>query len=139
MGVIEKSTGPLDWDSHVSDMTTSCHVKDAAIYDLDGKLLTTTSEEFSLTTEEFTTLKEHFHTPSVLTRSGVSVNGQLYRVHLADGHFGLMAKSGLPASGCSICKTTKLFVVGVHSPGMDPEVCNQVVMEQGDFFISKGF
>ena len=126
-----------EWSCYINDLTSSVHISDAIIYDQDGTLLATSQEDFNLSKKEYADILEGFRYLGYLERKGISINGQGYKVYLNDDHFGIMGKAGFPAAGCSICKTRKLLIVAVHKPGMSPAVCNEAVMNMGDFFIQK--
>ncbi|KAI0223096.1 hypothetical protein LSAT2_025672 [Lamellibrachia satsuma] len=125
------------WSAYIDDMLSSKHVSDAAIYGIDGKLLTTSTETFSLSLQEFQDLLCGLRDTRYIYDNGVSVNGQRYRVHLADGRCGIMGKQGMPAAGCSVGKTATLLIVATHNDTMQPEVCNEVVMCLRDFLVCK--
>ena len=135
----QESSPPLDdWPVYISHLLQSGHVSDALIVRADGRTLARSRLDFCLSDDELAAIRTAFEVSSRgRTRAAISVNGHRYRIHLTDGGFGIMAKEGLPARGCSVCKTNRLLVVGVHSERMLPDVCNEVVMTLGDYFISK--
>jgi hypothetical protein len=126
------------WHSYVSDLASCDHISQAALYDCHGVQLATSSPEFGLSPEEYEKLVCGFRHPGSLERAGIWINGECYKVHLNDCHFGLMGKRDFPVpAGCSVCKTRKLLIVAVHKPGMRPHACNEAVMNMGDFFRRK--
>lgn len=136
--VVNEAKYLKSWDSYVSDLTSSDHVSHAALYDCNGKQLATSNPEFGLSSVEYDNLVQGFRQPTSLERQGVWINGNNYKVHLNDHHFGLMGKRDFPVpAGCSVCKTRKLLIVAVHQSGMQPDACNEAVMNMGDFFRRK--
>lgn len=125
------------YDAYVSDLLMTGLVQQAAFYDLSGHQLSI-SDDFGLTDEEVAAILEGFRLPLALHRSDVTVAGRLYRIHVTDGRYGIMAKEGLPSRGCTICRTNTLLIVAVHDERTKPTSCNEVVMNMGDFFRRKG-
>lgn len=129
------------WGAYIEDILSSRKACDAAIYDIvNKKQLASSREDFKLREGELDDLlcglRGNCHQ---LYANGVWINGRCYKVHMADGQFGLMAKAGLPCSGCSVCRTGRLLIVAVHDGTMPTNVCNEIVMCLGDFFVQKGF
>ncbi|ELU00613.1 hypothetical protein CAPTEDRAFT_225562 [Capitella teleta] len=128
------------WETYVSDMLACGHISQAAIYDLEeDKLLTHSSDDFSLSAQEVERLAHGIHEPRCLYLEGVKVNGRVYRCTMADGRFGVIGKAGLPAQGVSACRTRKLLIVAVHTTKMKSIVCNETTMIMGDFFLRRGY
>ena len=125
------------WSAYIDDMLSSNHVSDAALYDTRGTLLATSRETFGLLQQELQHLLRGMRDSKYAYDNGMCVNGQRYRVHLADGRCGIMGKQGMPATGCSVGKTATLVIVATHSETMQPEVCNEVVMCLRDFLVCK--
>jgi hypothetical protein len=65
----------------------------------------------------------------------VTLNGKNYKVHLADGRNGILARSD--GEGCTICKTHSLIIIGFHDQRGNSRKCNEDVMRLGDFFRRK--
>lgn len=128
-----------DWPVYVSDMMACYHISHAAIFDVENhKLLATSDENFTLQDTELQDLCHGILHPQKFKDEGVRVNGVTYKCCVANGKFGVMAKSGLPAEGMSACLTKKLLLVATHGPKMKSLVCNETVMILGDFFFRKG-
>lgn len=127
-----------DMNSCVGDMMASQHVQHVAIYSLHGDLLATAEPEKSLEENEFNDILQGFRRPLSTKITGINVYGKSYKVVVADGVCGILGKKGLPASGCSICLTNTLVIVGVHSDSMISEEGNEVIMRMGDFLRRKG-
>ena len=125
------------WQSYVNDLKSCEHISDAALYDNEGKLLATSNDSFGLNDTEYGDIINGFRNENVLIQKGIWISGLQYNVFMNDCHFGIMGKRGFPSAGCSICKTRKLLIVAVHKPGMRPAVCNEAVMNMGDFFRRK--
>ena len=126
-----------NWPGYIADLATSGHVCDAALYDLRGGRLATSCDAFGLSFEEFSAVMYGFIDMCALRENGVSVAGKRYNVCSADGRRGIMGRVGLPAEGCSLCKTNELLIVATHSDTMKGKLCNQAVMDMGDFFHKK--
>ncbi|CAH1774648.1 unnamed protein product [Owenia fusiformis] len=128
------------WESYITDILLGSAIIDkAAIYDLEGFRLAAT-DNFFLSAEEFLDILDKFRWPDKAYKDGVTVFDKHYKVVMADGLHGILAKTGVPGllQGLSLCKTRKLLVVAIHKDNNKLEKCNQVVMELGDFFIQKG-
>lgn len=137
--MVPRDDGKLlaDWASYVDDLKATGHVADAALYELpSGRQLASSRPQFTLTDSEFRELAGDVLRSSC-PRRGICINGCSYRVHASDGRFGLMGKSGFPVAGCSVCRTRTLLIVAVHRAGMKPAVCNEAVMNMGDFFVRR--
>ena len=127
------------WASYINDLVSSGNVTDAILYNLNtGDALASSSSTFKLHEDEYTHIVDAFNKPLIFRRTGFKVNGEAYKLHLADGKMGLMGKSGLPSKGCSICKTRVLLIIAKHNDLMSATGCNEVVMNMGDFFQRKG-
>lgn len=126
-----------NWDTYIKDLLTSSHICDAAIYDLKGHLLGSSRSDFSLSPEEFDAITNGYLDNNIFRNKGISVNGVEYKLSYCDGRRGVIAKTGFPASGCSICKTDTLLLIGVHNDTMKSDLCNESIMHLGDFFITK--
>ena len=122
------------WDKYIIDMLTSGHVKDAAIFDLRGQLLSASEGLFSVTVDEYVCIINRI--ANTVNRKDISVNGESYKVHLADGVRAIMAKNR-DGRGCTVAKTGRLLLIGVHDHTMNPDMCNDVIMRLYDFFIQK--
>ena len=127
------------WDSYINDLLGSGFVYDSAIYyNKDGKQLIkmSSTEEFGLSDDELDHLLVCFRHPDVAYRHGIVLKGERYKVILADGRSGILAKNGL--LGCTVCKTSQLLIIGTHRENVKPDQCNDVIMRLGDFFTSIG-
>lgn len=137
--VLLTSSMDVFWEECVSNLMCSGHVKEAAIYSLDGVALSSSSESFALQDGELADICALLSRPLVLLRAQVTVGGQTYAVHGADGQRGLLARRGSPPEGCSLCRTSRLLVIATHDNTMSHRVCNDVIMTMGDFLTRKGF
>ena len=126
-----------NWPGYIDDLLVSGQVADAAIYDLSGACLATSRQQFSLSLPEFSHIIYSYVDTDQLRAHGVTVNDVTYKLSYADGRGGIMGRLGLPARGCSLCKTNQLLIVAVHSADMNSKKCNEHVMNIGDFFIGK--
>lgn len=127
------------WSSFIDDLLSSGNVAEAVLYNLvTGDVLAASPPSFRICDDEYRHIVDSFNKPLVFRRSGFKVNGCGYKLHMADGRMGLMGKTGMPAKGCSICKTRSLLIIATHDETMSATKCNDVVMNMGDFFRRKG-
>ncbi|KAK2157650.1 hypothetical protein LSH36_187g00028 [Paralvinella palmiformis] len=136
---LDKSLIDDYWLSFIDDLLSSGNVSEAVLYNLmTGDILAASPQSFRLFADEYEHIVTSFNKPIVFRRSGFKVNGCGYKLHMADGRMGLMGKIGMPARGCSVCKTLSLLVVATHDETMSASKCNDVIMNMGDFFRRKG-
>lgn len=72
-----------------------------------------------------------------LLRSGIVIGGKHYKVRLADGRHGILARTD--RDGCTVCKTRTLMIIGIHDDRGVSARCNEEVMRLGDFLRRKAF
>ena len=125
------------WPSYISHLLHSGDVTDAAIFDLNGKHLATSRPDFDLDAEEFAEILIALTDPQSFKERGFKVSGSHYNLVCSDRKFGLIGRSGLPAVGCTVCKTNKLLIIGAHDATIKSRNCNAVVMSLGDFLRQK--
>lgn len=126
------------WDAYITDMLGSGFVYDAAIYYISeevGPVKVSGTRDFDMSVEEIDQALEGILHPDVAYTQGIRVAGQQYKVTLADGHHGILAKKGL--YGCTVCRTFRLLIVATHQENVQPSDCNHLVMSLGDFFRRK--
>ena len=126
------------WDDYITDMLGSGFVNEAAIYYISeevGPVKVSGTRDFDMSVEEIDHALEGVLYPDVVYKQGLSVAGKQYKVVLADGHHGILAKQGL--DGCTVCRTFRLLIVATHCETVQPSDCNHIVMSLGDFFRRK--
>ena len=126
-----------NWQCYVEDLIASGNVTDAAIYNFDAMCLASSKPDFGLTLQEYSHIMYGYTNTAALVDAGLSVNRVKYDVTYADGRRAIMAKVGLPASGCTICRTNGLLLVGVHSSKTNARRCNSQITRLCDFFVDK--
>lgn len=124
------------WEDFVTDfLLGSCHIQKAAIFDLATRRPLTDSDDLNVRPEEMEQLVASLQNVRLAYRNGVTLNGKTYKVHLADGRNGILARS--EEDGCTVCKTHTLVIIGFHDARGSYRICNETVMRLGDFFRRK--
>lgn len=125
------------WEGFLSKIFSSTRdVSAAGIFHLESGKLLAKSPAFHAESGELEDIVGKFDDLDALYGEGVTINGENFKVRLADGRFGILARTGF--RGCSVCKTFSLIIVGVHDEKGKGAKCNEVVMRVGDFFFRKG-
>ena len=126
------------WDSYVQDVLLgSGYVRQAGILEHSGGHLAK-SVGFQINTKEFEHIIASMRVPDLGYKHGIWIGGHHFRVRLADGQHGILGKdSDDGLRGCSVCKTRKLLIIGLHDQSSTSVQCNEVVMNLGDFFRQK--
>ena len=123
----------VTWDNYIQDMLRSGNICQAAILTLEGDTLAST-DGYVISVEECQRLAAAVANPYPYRHSGITVCSHNYKIHLSDGR-AIMAKSF--GRGCTICRTSRLLIIGIHDQSMCPNTCNEIVMMLGDFFFQK--
>lgn len=124
------------WDDFVTQfLLGSQHIQRAAIFDLASRRSLASRGGLDISTEEMEQLVISLHHHEMAYRNGVTIGGKSYKVQLADGRNGIMART--EREGCTVCKTQTLIILGVHDENGTSRRCNEEVMRLGDFFRRK--
>ncbi|XP_076441250.1 uncharacterized protein LOC143280480 [Babylonia areolata] len=124
------------WEEFVTHfLLGSCHIQKAAIFDLATRRPLAMNGNLRVSSEELEQLITSLHYIRFAYRSGVTLEGKTYKVRLADGRNGILARTD--REGCTVCKTHSLVIVGVHDERGNSRKCNEDVMRLGDFFRKK--
>ncbi|KAK7100421.1 uncharacterized protein [Littorina saxatilis] len=124
------------WEEFVTNfLLGSCNIQKAAIFDLATRRPLATSGDLHISKDEMEQLVTSLHHIQLAYRNGVTIGGQHYRVKLADGRNGILARTG--TEGCTVCKTQSLIIIGIHDQRGNSRKCNEDVMRLGDFFRRK--
>lgn len=125
------------WEDYIfQNLIKSKHVTEIALYELQTEKLLFASEGFQIYDEELLQIIQGMIYPDIVYRNGVTLNGNTYKVRLADGKQGIFANSN--RRGCTVCKTLSLLIIGTHDEDIKAVRCNEEVMKLGDFFVRKG-
>ncbi|XP_064605871.1 uncharacterized protein LOC135470761 [Liolophura sinensis] len=125
------------WDGFISKIFSSIRdVSAAGIFHLESGTLLVKTPAFNAQAGELEDIVDRFDDLDGLYGEGVTINGENFKVRLADGRFGILARTGF--RGCSVCKTFSLLIVGVHDERGKGAKCNELVMRIGDYFFRKG-
>ncbi len=124
------------WTSYIRDMVNSGHIEHAAIHDINGNLLASSSTDFNIDPSDLHCLISGISKPALLRSTGFKVYDTTYRHYLDDGQLGLMGKNA-DGSGCSVSRSFKLLIIATNNTNMNAAICNEIVMMLADFFIQK--
>ena len=125
-----------NWNSYINDLLVCEEIFKAAIYDLYGNNLASSHYLFYLKFGELKAILEGLNGPDHL-QNGFSVNDISFELCKADGKFGILGQN--KELGCSICKSRKLLIIGIHTKDENIEMCNEIIMKLGDFFRENNF
>ncbi|KAK7484097.1 hypothetical protein BaRGS_00024709 [Batillaria attramentaria] len=124
------------WDDFVTHfLLGSNHIQRAAIFDLVSQRPLASRGGVDISPEEMEQLVAGLNHIDLAYRTGVTIGGRSYKVRLADGRHGVMART--EREGCTVCKTRTLIIIGVHDENGNSRRCNEEVMRLGDFFRRK--
>lgn len=126
------------WDAYIDSFLLGCeHIDQAAIYDIATGKCVACSSDFAMSAKEFESLANVLTCLNMAYKNGVTINGRHYKMTLADGKRGLMARTD-DRDGCSACRTRTLVIVALHGRTASSRICNEELMRLGDFFWAKG-
>ncbi|KAL8590406.1 hypothetical protein ACOMHN_011620 [Nucella lapillus] len=124
------------WEEFVTHfLLGSCHIQKAAIFDLASRRLLAMNGNLRISEEELEQLVTSLQYLQLAYRNGVTLEGKTYKVRLADGRNGILARTD--REGCTVCQTHTLVIIGVHDETGNSRKCNEDVMRLGDFFRKK--
>lgn len=125
-----------EWEDYLSLMMDSNLLETCSIYNLRGRVLATSDEKFELLEEEFKYILEAFNRPNDPTFKQIDIASQRYCTVLNDGKHGILLKGGVRYT--TLCKTGRILVLGLHKVNTNTEDTSAVIMNLGDFLITKG-
>ena len=137
-----------EWSEYVDVVMNSGVMQSCIIYNMKGRVLahsdvdagdaddTEDDDSMFLRSGEAAHMIEALATPLSPTYKTLTVCGQLYNVIINDGKHGLLLKSGIRQA--TVCRTSKVLIVGLHKVSTNTEESTAAVMNLGDFLITKG-
>lgn len=125
-----------EWDDYLNIMMASNQLELCAIYNMRGRLLASSDGEFEVVNGEIPRILNAFNHPNQSESRDVDIAGQHYSVCINDGKYGMLLKGGVRYA--TICKTSRVLVVGLHKVNTDNDLSSAAVMNLGDFLVTKG-
>lgn len=125
-----------DWPEYVEVIINSGLIDSCVVINMRGRILAQSEDEFSLSKEEPALLIDALSYPHASRYKTLSISEQLYDVIINDGKHGIMLKNGVRYA--TVCRTSKVLIVGLHKVDTSTDDASAVIMNLGDFLITKG-
>lgn len=125
-----------EWQDYLTLMMDSNLLDTCAIYNHRGRVLAISDEDFELLEEELKFILQAFNRPNDCNYKQIDIAGQRYCTVINDGSNGILLKGGVRYA--TLCKTGRALVLGLHKTNTCTEKSSAVIMNLGDFLITKG-
>lgn len=124
------------WNEYVLETLIERTPCEIGIYEWKSNRTVVASNRFKISPEELSHIKEGLEYTNLVYKKGVTVNGQNYKVKLADGKYGIYARD--MEKGCTVCKTFTFLIIATNVGGVDASKCNEEIMRLGDYLQKLG-
>jgi len=129
-----------EWAEYISVILESNLIDVCCIYNMRGRVLAQSpegaEEDNCLQDGEAAHMIEALADPQNPRYTSLNLFGHHYNVVINDGKHGILLKSGIRYA--TICRTSKVLIVGLHKVNSDKDDGSSVIMNLGDFLITKG-
>ena len=120
------------WYSYLAVLLSTDHVMAAGVWDRATyrELCATADFADTVTQREIAAIVQGCLIPDSVYKKTLSLAGQLSTVYIADGRAVYAKTVEVPAGarGFTACLSGRTVVVAAHTAGMDPTVCNELVI-----------